>query len=168
MPATPSFTTCARRAPRTLAHVRITTTGSGLGQRGAKTTGRIKRIIFGGAIGLIACYKGFPCRSGAEGVGRACTEAFIVSFIAILASGFFFATLMQGLYRTIRGFRSLIGCRRFAGHGVNRGLGVPSYLLPRCLWSFSNTSLRAQLQNRAAPVRKRGFRVLQAGYETAS
>lgn len=71
-------------------------------------TGLIKSIIFGGAIGLIACYKGFDCRPGAEGVGRACTEAFVVSFIAILASDFFIATLMQGLYKTIWGFRSLI------------------------------------------------------------
>ncbi|GIK15855.1 MAG: hypothetical protein BroJett003_08190 [Planctomycetota bacterium] len=123
----------------TLAQHGITTADRRLRQWGAKTTGRIKRIIFGGAIGLIACYKGFPCRPGAEGVGRACTEAFIVSFIAIPASRFFFATL-----------------------------SVASYLSPRFLWSFLNTSLRAQLQNRAAPVRMRGYRVLQAGCETAS
>lgn len=71
-------------------------------------TGFIKSLVFGGSIGLIACYKGFTCRPGAEGVGRACTESFVVSFIVILATDFFIATLMQGLYKTIWGFRPLI------------------------------------------------------------
>jgi phospholipid/cholesterol/gamma-HCH transport system permease protein len=33
--------------------------------------GFIKSLVFGGIIGLLACYKGFHCRAGAEGVGRA-------------------------------------------------------------------------------------------------
>ena len=70
--------------------------------------GFIKSIVFGGIIGLIACYKGFHCRAGAEGVGRACTEAFVASFIAILIVDFFLATFTMGLYRAIWGFKSLV------------------------------------------------------------
>src|SRR5688572_27314709 len=53
--------------------------------------GIIKSFFFGGAIGLISCYKGFTCGSGASGVGRACTESFVASFIAIIILNFFFA-----------------------------------------------------------------------------
>jgi len=48
-------------------------------------SGIIKALVFGTAIGLISCYKGFTCRPGARGVGRATTESFVVSFIAIIA-----------------------------------------------------------------------------------
>ena len=70
--------------------------------------GFVKSVVFGGAIGLIACYKGFHCRAGAEGVGRACTESFVVSFIAILVTDFFLTTFFQGLYKALYGFKSLI------------------------------------------------------------
>ena len=53
--------------------------------------GVVKSFFFGGAIGLISCYKGFTCGSGASGVGRACTESFVTSFIAIIVLNFFFA-----------------------------------------------------------------------------
>ena len=70
--------------------------------------GFIKSIVFGGAIGLIACYKGFHCRAGAEGVGRACTESFVISFIVILTTDFFIATAMMGLYQSIYGFKPIL------------------------------------------------------------
>jgi phospholipid/cholesterol/gamma-HCH transport system permease protein len=70
--------------------------------------GLIKSLMFGGAIGTIACYKGFHCRPGAEGVGRACTESFVASFIVILAIDFFIATFAQGLYKAIYGFKPLL------------------------------------------------------------
>lgn len=70
--------------------------------------GVVKSLVFGGFIGLIACYKGFHCRPGAEGVGRACTESFVVSFIVILMSDFFIATANVGLYKAIHGFKPLI------------------------------------------------------------
>lgn len=41
--------------------------------------GFVKSLSFGGAIGMIACYKGFHCRHGAAGVGRACTESFVAA-----------------------------------------------------------------------------------------
>lgn len=48
-------------------------------------SGLIKSVFFGASIGLIACYKGFTCDAGAQGVGRAATEAFVASFLAIIA-----------------------------------------------------------------------------------
>lgn len=71
--------------------------------------GVIKSMFFGGAIGLISCYKGFTCGSGASGVGRACTESFVTSFIVIVVLNFFFAQLSQGWYTTIYGIRSMFG-----------------------------------------------------------
>lgn len=47
-------------------------------------SGQVKSLFFGAAIGLIACWKGFTCRGGAVGVGRATTEAFVASFVAII------------------------------------------------------------------------------------
>lgn len=47
-------------------------------------SGMIKSLFFGGAIAVISCYKGFTCRSGAQGVGEATTEAFVASFVAIV------------------------------------------------------------------------------------
>ncbi len=70
-------------------------------------TGLVKSLFFGGAISLISCYKGFSCRAGAEGVGRATTEAFVASFIAILVLDFFLAVLMQAIDIRIWGFRTI-------------------------------------------------------------
>ncbi|MEM1072588.1 MAG: ABC transporter permease [Planctomycetota bacterium] len=47
--------------------------------------GIFKSLIFGFAIGLISCYKGFTCKPGAEGVGKATTDSFVTSFIVIIA-----------------------------------------------------------------------------------
>jgi phospholipid/cholesterol/gamma-HCH transport system permease protein len=51
--------------------------------------GMIKALIFGGIIALIGCYKGMFCGEGAEGVGRATTEAVVFSSITILITNFF-------------------------------------------------------------------------------
>jgi phospholipid/cholesterol/gamma-HCH transport system permease protein len=60
--------------------------------------GIIKSVFFGGIIGLIACYKGFHSEPGAEGVGRATTQAFVATFVAILVSNFFLAVLLRHVY----------------------------------------------------------------------
>jgi phospholipid/cholesterol/gamma-HCH transport system permease protein len=67
--------------------------------------GVFKSFFFGGAIGLISCYKGFTCGSGASGVGRACTESFVQSFIAIIVLNFFFAQFLRQMYESIYGIR---------------------------------------------------------------
>ena len=69
--------------------------------------GLIKSVFFGGAIGLISCYKGFTCGSGASGVGRACTESFVSSFLTIIVLNFFFAHLLRAMYTAQYGTRGL-------------------------------------------------------------
>jgi phospholipid/cholesterol/gamma-HCH transport system permease protein len=69
--------------------------------------GLIKAMFFGAAIGLISCYKGFTCGAGAQGVGRACTESFVTSFIAIIVLNFFFAKVAKDWYVAIYGIRSI-------------------------------------------------------------
>jgi phospholipid/cholesterol/gamma-HCH transport system permease protein len=64
-------------------------------------TGLIKPLFFGAAIALISCHRGFNSRAGAEGVGRAATEAFVASFIAILVLDFFLALFLNNLYDSL-------------------------------------------------------------------
>jgi len=71
--------------------------------------GLIKSVFFGASIGLISCYKGFNCGSGASGVGRACTEAFVASFIAIIILNFFFAQVLRDWYTALYGIKGLFG-----------------------------------------------------------
>jgi phospholipid/cholesterol/gamma-HCH transport system permease protein len=47
-------------------------------------SGIFKTLFFGAAIALISCHRGFHCDPGAEGVGRAATNAFVYSFVVIL------------------------------------------------------------------------------------
>lgn len=70
--------------------------------------GIIKGFFFGGAIAVISCYKGFTCREGAHGVGQACTEAFVASFIAILALDFALAVIFKAIYAIFWPLRSLV------------------------------------------------------------
>lgn len=48
-----------------------------------------KAAIFGGILSMIGCYKGFNASGGAKGVGRATTEAVVISLVTILVSDFF-------------------------------------------------------------------------------
>jgi phospholipid/cholesterol/gamma-HCH transport system permease protein len=69
--------------------------------------GIFKGFFFGGAIALISCYKGFNSGAGASGVGRACTESFVMSFIAIIVLNFVFADISKEMYQAIFGNQSL-------------------------------------------------------------
>jgi phospholipid/cholesterol/gamma-HCH transport system permease protein len=64
-------------------------------------TGLVKSVVFGGVLSLIACHRGFHSKPGAEGVGRAATEAFVIAFVAILIIDFVFAMLVNTLYAMI-------------------------------------------------------------------
>jgi phospholipid/cholesterol/gamma-HCH transport system permease protein len=66
-------------------------------------TGLIKSVVFGLGIGLISCYKGFNCGTGASGVGKAATDAFVSSFIAIIVVNFFLAKFLNDLYIVVYG-----------------------------------------------------------------
>ena len=63
--------------------------------------GIFKSFFFGAAIALISCHRGFNSRAGAEGVGRAATEAFVYSFIAILFLDFVIGIAWNGIYAAI-------------------------------------------------------------------
>jgi phospholipid/cholesterol/gamma-HCH transport system permease protein len=60
--------------------------------------GLIKALFFGIAIALISCHRGLNSKPGAEGVGRAATESFVASFVAILALDFFLGMFLINLY----------------------------------------------------------------------
>ena len=59
--------------------------------------GVAKAFAFGGIVAIIGCYKGMSCGEGAEGVGRATTEAVVYSSITILISNFFLTLLLSKL-----------------------------------------------------------------------
>ncbi len=63
--------------------------------------GVFKSYFFGAAIALISCHRGFHSRAGAEGVGRAATEAFVYSFIAILFLDFCIGMAWNKTYRIL-------------------------------------------------------------------
>jgi phospholipid/cholesterol/gamma-HCH transport system permease protein len=71
--------------------------------------GIFKSFFFGAAIALISCYKGCTCGAGASGVGRACTESFVASFMSIIVLNFFFAQVAHEWYVALYGSRSVFG-----------------------------------------------------------
>jgi phospholipid/cholesterol/gamma-HCH transport system permease protein len=67
---------------------------------GHVATGIIKAIFYGAIISLISCYKGMSCGEGAEGVGRATTEAVVYSSITVLISNFFLTMFLNHLLQS--------------------------------------------------------------------
>ncbi|HIE98830.1 MAG TPA: ABC transporter permease [Planctomycetes bacterium] len=63
--------------------------------------GLIKSVFFGCSIAIVACQQGFHCGAGAEGVGRAATQAFVFSFIAILGMDFLLTVVLNTTYYLI-------------------------------------------------------------------
>jgi phospholipid/cholesterol/gamma-HCH transport system permease protein len=59
--------------------------------------GLIKAFVYGGIVALIGCYKGLSCDVGAQGVGRATTEAVVYSSITILVANFFLTLTLEQL-----------------------------------------------------------------------
>jgi phospholipid/cholesterol/gamma-HCH transport system permease protein len=60
--------------------------------------GVFKSLFFGAAIAMVSCYRGFHCLPGAEGVGRAATAAFVISFVLILMIDLFLGILLDNIY----------------------------------------------------------------------
>jgi phospholipid/cholesterol/gamma-HCH transport system permease protein len=60
--------------------------------------GMIKSMFFGGIIAVISCYQGFNCDPGAEGVGKAATASFVLSFVAILFADLMLGIMLDGFY----------------------------------------------------------------------
>jgi phospholipid/cholesterol/gamma-HCH transport system permease protein len=63
--------------------------------------GLIKALIFGGIVAMIGCYKGMNCGEGAEGVGRATTEAVVYSSITILITNFFLTLTLAKMLHSL-------------------------------------------------------------------
>jgi len=63
--------------------------------------GLIKSVVFGAIVALVSCYKGMFCEDGAEGVGRATTEAVVYSSITILITNFFLTLILGKLFHTL-------------------------------------------------------------------
>jgi len=59
--------------------------------------GLLKSVVFGAILASISCYKGLHCRDGAEGVGRATTEAVVYASITVLMSNFFLTMFLNRL-----------------------------------------------------------------------
>jgi phospholipid/cholesterol/gamma-HCH transport system permease protein len=59
--------------------------------------GLVKSFVYGGIIALIGCYKGITCGLGADGVGRATTEAVVYASITILITNFFLTLVLEQL-----------------------------------------------------------------------
>jgi phospholipid/cholesterol/gamma-HCH transport system permease protein len=57
-------------------------------------SGLIKAAVFGFIIALMGCYHGFNSKGGAQGVGRATTNAVVASAILILAANFLLTSLL--------------------------------------------------------------------------
>ena len=66
-------------------------------------SGVAKSFFFGAAIAVVSCQRGFICSAGAEGVGRAATEAFVYSFVTILILDFFLGIICNALYPYLGG-----------------------------------------------------------------
>jgi len=66
-------------------------------------SGMFKASVFGALLSLICCFKGFNAQGGAEGVGRATTEANVATSIGIIIANFFLAVLLKTLYGTLYG-----------------------------------------------------------------
>jgi phospholipid/cholesterol/gamma-HCH transport system permease protein len=60
--------------------------------------GLIKAFIFGGIVAMIGCYKGLTAGLGAEGVGRATTEAVVYASISILVSDLFLTLSLEKVF----------------------------------------------------------------------
>ena len=56
--------------------------------------GLIKATVFGAITAIVACWQGFATTNGAEGVGKATTNAVVFSFMLILISDYFLTTIL--------------------------------------------------------------------------
>jgi phospholipid/cholesterol/gamma-HCH transport system permease protein len=64
--------------------------------------GIFKSLFFGAAIALVSCHHGFHCEAGAQGVGRAATNAFVHSFVLILILDLFLGIWLNNVHDFFR------------------------------------------------------------------
>jgi phospholipid/cholesterol/gamma-HCH transport system permease protein len=61
-------------------------------------TGLIKSFVFAAIIAVVGCHKGLTCKGGAEGVGRATTDAVVAASISILVVNFFLTLFLARMF----------------------------------------------------------------------
>jgi phospholipid/cholesterol/gamma-HCH transport system permease protein len=66
--------------------------------------GLIKSAVFGLLVTLIGCYKGFNASGGAKGVGRATTEAMVITALSIFIADYVLGLLLIGHLGNVREF----------------------------------------------------------------
>lgn len=59
--------------------------------------GFLKTFVFAWTVAMVSCFKGVTTRGGAEGVGRATTEAVVVSMTLVLILDYFATALLSAL-----------------------------------------------------------------------
>lgn len=62
--------------------------------------GFVKAAFFGCAIALISCYQGFYTKNGAEGVGRATTQAVVISSVVVLVMDYFLTSWILHVFKS--------------------------------------------------------------------
>ena len=74
-------------------------------------SGVAKTFVFGWGIGMVSCWVGLRATGGTAGVGRATTEAVVISSIGVLVSDFFLTKLLMLLptEEWIRAVTALLG-----------------------------------------------------------
>jgi phospholipid/cholesterol/gamma-HCH transport system permease protein len=56
--------------------------------------GMVKTIPFGMLVALVSCHRGLKVEGGAAGVGKATTEAVVISFVLIYATDYILSALL--------------------------------------------------------------------------
>lgn len=62
-----------------------------------ETHGIVKSFVFAAIIVIVSCYKGFTCEGGAEGVGKATTNAVVESMVLILVMDYFLSAFLVSI-----------------------------------------------------------------------
>jgi phospholipid/cholesterol/gamma-HCH transport system permease protein len=59
--------------------------------------GFLKTFVFAFLVSMVSCYKGVTTRGGAEGVGKATTQAVVISMVLVLVIDYFATALLNAL-----------------------------------------------------------------------
>lgn len=65
-------------------------------------TGLLKTLVFGAIIALVSCHQGLKTTGGAAGVGRATTNAVVLSVVFVYMADFFLVQFLFGAGSSIR------------------------------------------------------------------
>ena len=61
-------------------------------------SGFIKATVFGLIFGWVACYKGYTCGFGAQGVNKATTQSVVTASVAVLIVDYFLTSVLTRVF----------------------------------------------------------------------